>query len=277
VKFIRFAQMKMDGGVFKVEDEKRQLREVHVEGVEEGVVGIITNHSWLDNPTFRGMRKSLMNSFNQIYVLDLHGNAKKKERAPDGGDDKNVFDIEQGVAISLFVKKKGLKRGISHADLWGSRLSKYEAAAESTKEDVEWLLLQPTAPDFLFVPQDNALAKKYQMLWSIPQIFAPNGHPAPCLVTTRDQFAISFSPNESFSKVQALLSTNDESEARRRFRLCSQGQWDYQQAKAALAVLNLPKLTAAITYRPFPAYQPICPPCSRALFLLCSLRWMRGA
>jgi predicted helicase len=84
VKFIRFAQMKMDA-------------------VEEGIVGVITNHSWLDNPTFRGMRQSLMRSFEQIYVLDLHGNSKKKERAPDGSDDQNVFDIKQGVAISFFV------------------------------------------------------------------------------------------------------------------------------------------------------------------------------
>jgi hypothetical protein len=252
VKFIRFAQMKMDGGVFKVEDEKRQLREVHFEGVDEGVVGIITNHSWLDNPTFRGMRNSLMNSFDQIYVLDLHGSAKKKERAPDGSGDKNVFDrIAQGVAISLFVKKIGLQRGIFHSDLWGSRLSKYQAAAEATKEEVEWRFLQPAPPDFLFVPQDNALAKKYQTLWSIPQIFAPSGDPAPCLVTTHDQFAISFSPNESFSKVQVLLSTNNESDARRLFRLCSQGQWDYQRAKAALAVLNLRNLKVAVTYRPF--------------------------
>src|SRR5271166_556499 len=85
VKFIRFAQSKMDA-------------------VEEGVVGVITNHSWLDNPTFRGMRQSLTRSFEQIYVLDLHGNAKKNEHAPDGSKDENVFDIEQGVAISLLVK-----------------------------------------------------------------------------------------------------------------------------------------------------------------------------
>ena len=97
VKFIRFAQLKMDA-------------------VPEGVVGIITNHSWLDNPTFRGMRQSLMRSFEQIYVLDLHGNAKKKERAPDGSKDENVFDIEQGVAISLFVKRAGLERGIWRGD-----------------------------------------------------------------------------------------------------------------------------------------------------------------
>ena len=79
VKFIRFAQLKMDA-------------------MEEGIVGIITNHSWLDNPTFRGMRQSLMRTFQQIYVLDLHGNTKKKERSSDGSKDENVFDIEQGVA-----------------------------------------------------------------------------------------------------------------------------------------------------------------------------------
>ncbi len=108
VKFIRFAQLKMDA-------------------VEEGVVGIITNHSWLDNPTFRGMRQSLMRSFERIYVLDLHGNAKKKERAPDGSKDENVFDIEQGVAISLFVKRPGLERGVRRGDFWGKQLHKVSA------------------------------------------------------------------------------------------------------------------------------------------------------
>ena len=102
VKFIRFAQWKMDQ-------------------VEEGIVGIITNHSFLDNPTFRGMRQSLMQTFNRIYVLDLHGNTKKKETAPDGGKDENVFDIEQGVCISLLVRKPGLEQKIFHADLWGKR------------------------------------------------------------------------------------------------------------------------------------------------------------
>ena len=91
VKFIRFAQWKM-------------------EQVEEGVVGIITNHSFLDNPTFRGMRSSLMHTFNQMYLMDLHGNTKKKERTPEGGKDENVFDIEQGVAISLLVEKEGIAK-----------------------------------------------------------------------------------------------------------------------------------------------------------------------
>jgi len=86
VKFIRFAQWKIDQA-------------------GEGVLGFITNHSYLDNPTFRGMRQSLMNSFNEIYILDLHGNSLKKEKCPDGSKDENIFDIRQGVAIALFIKR----------------------------------------------------------------------------------------------------------------------------------------------------------------------------
>ena len=87
VKFIRFAQWKIDQS-------------------GEGVLGFITNHSYLDNPTFRGMRQSLMNSFDEIYILDLHGNSLKKEKAPDGSKDENVFDIQQGVAIVFMIKFK---------------------------------------------------------------------------------------------------------------------------------------------------------------------------
>ena len=86
VKFIRYAQWKIDKN-------------------GEGIVGFITNHSYLDNPTFRGMRESLLQSFDRIYILNLHGNALKKEKCPDGSKDENVFDIRQGVAIGIFIKK----------------------------------------------------------------------------------------------------------------------------------------------------------------------------
>ncbi len=86
VKFLRFAQWK-------------------IEQAGCGVVGMITNHSYLDNPTFRGMRQSLMKTFDDIYILDLHGNSLKKETCPDGSKDENVFDIRQGVAICFMVKK----------------------------------------------------------------------------------------------------------------------------------------------------------------------------
>lgn len=232
VKFIRFAQLKM-------------------EPVEEGIVGIITNHSWLDNPTFKGMRKSLMATFDQIYVLDLHGNSKKKERAPDGSEDQNVFDIEQGVAISLFVKGPSLQRGVWHGELWGRRLAKYQAAALGTKSSIAWAELLPDEPDWMFKPQDVELGRRYRAYWSIPAVFSPMGDPAPGIVTTHDQFAVSFSSSEARQKVRALLSTPSEQEARKLFRLCAQNQWNYEEAKRGLSQVNLKAKSVQISYRPF--------------------------
>ncbi len=106
VKFIRFAQWK-------------------IEQAGEGALGLITNHGYLDNSTFRGMRQSLTESFEQIYLLNLHGNSLKKERCPDGSEDKNVFDIRQGVAIGLFIKKPRHERKVFYAERWGVRDGKY--------------------------------------------------------------------------------------------------------------------------------------------------------
>jgi len=222
-----------------------------MEQVEEGVVGAITNHAWLDNPTFKGMRRSLMETFNQVYALDLHGNAKKQERAPDGGPDENIFDIEQGVAVSLFIKSPSAERGVWHADVWGKRIAKYKALAEASITSVPWTRLQPGPPDWLLKPQDVDLAHRYREFWSIPAIFAPIGDPAPGVVTTHDEFAISFTKEEAEDKVRKLLSTANEREARRLFRLCSQSQWSYSRAKADLPNLDLEKSTVKLTYRPF--------------------------
>jgi len=251
VKFIRFAQMKMDGGEFKFIDDAGNVQSIAIEGVERGVVGVITNHSWLDNPTFKGMRKSLMGSFDQIYVFDLHGNAKKKERAPDGGDDQNVFDIEQGVAISLFVKGQGLERGVWHSDLWGKRLAKYQSAAIASKSSIAWTDLKPEGPDWLLKPRDTDLARLYGEYWSIPDVFAVLGDPAPGFATQHDEFAISQSEAEAIRKVRKFLAASNEREAREHFSLCAQSQWQYERAKKELAVLNLDAHTQEITYRPF--------------------------
>jgi predicted helicase len=232
IKFIRFAQLKMDS-------------------VQEGIVGIITNHSWLDGPTFAGMRRSLLDSFHSIYVLDLHGNAKKVERAPDGGDDQNVFDIEQGVAISLFVKRPGIENRVYHAELWGKRLAKYESLAEGSTRRLAWVPITPNEPDWLFKPQDLELAKAYRGFCAIQDIFSPIGDPAPGIVTTHDQFAISFTPEEAKRKVNDLLITVTENEARSKFRLCSQAQWSYERAKSKLAQLDLDEHLAPVLYRPF--------------------------
>ena len=170
VKFIRFAQWKM-------------------EQAEEGIVAIITNHSFLDNPTFRGMRHSLLQTFNQMYLLDLHGNTRKKEKTPKGGKDENVFDIEQGVAVSLMIKKKGLRRAVYHADLWGRRHEKYKTLLETKKNDVEWTKLKPSTPSYLFIPQDEKLREEYEQGWQLTDIFMKSNSG---IVSKRDKIAFHF-------------------------------------------------------------------------------------
>lgn len=133
IKFIRFGQWR-------------------IEQTGYGILAFITNHTWLDGLTHRRMRESLMETFDDIYVLDLHGNSKKKEVAPDGGKDENVFDIQQGVAISIFVKRNGAGKGgqrpcaVRHAELWGHRAAKYEQFLEQDTASTPWRELKPTAP-----------------------------------------------------------------------------------------------------------------------------------
>ena len=238
VKFIRFAQWR-------------------IERSGEGVLGLVTNHAWLDNPTFRGMRKSLMESFDEIRLLDLHGNAKKKERAPDGAKDENVFDIQQGVAIGLFVKRGGGGPArVFHADLWGERQAgpeggKYGWLAANDVATTDWQRLAPKPPFYLFVPRDEALWNEYWAAWSIPAIFSPNGDPAPGIVTTQDQFAISWTPEEAAAKVERLLATSSEAEARALWRLCSQNQWQYDRARRELADDSWRQRITPVLYRPF--------------------------
>jgi hypothetical protein len=172
VKFIRFAQWKIDQ-------------------IGEGIVGYITNHAYLDNPTFRGMRQSLMNSFDEIYILDLHGNSLKKEKAPDGSEDKNVFDIQQGVAIVLLVKKKS-RTGqckIYHSELWGLRDDKYDFLRSHDFKTVKQTELNPSQPFYFFVPKQEKHKAKYDAYPKITEIFPVN---SVGVVTARDSFAIDF-------------------------------------------------------------------------------------
>ncbi len=186
VKFIRFAQHKIDQA-------------------GEGIVAIITNHGFLDNPTFRGMRQSLLTSFHCLYILDLHGNANRQERTPNGGKDENVFDIQQGVAISIFVKKKGLSRGVFHADMYGSRDSKYKQCEEQSIENIEWNPIKPETPFYLFTPYDNETAKEYDKFYSLNDIFSVN---TIGIITGNDKDLIKFNKDEMLNNPK-LESIND--------------------------------------------------------------------
>ena len=157
-----------------------------------GVLGFITDHGYLDNPTFRGMRQALMRDFDKIYLLDLHGNSRKKEKTPAGDPDKNVFDIQQGVAIGIFVKSSQNNEQparVFHAELWGERKEKYQWLLENELTTTTWKELKPQTPFYLFMPQDGNLKKEYEAGWKITEIMPVN---VLGFQTHRDNFAISF-------------------------------------------------------------------------------------
>jgi predicted helicase len=224
-----------------------------IERTGAGILAFITNHGYLDNPTFRGMRQSLMNLFTDIYVLNLHGNSKKKEKCPDGSPDENVFDIQQGVTLGIFVKEPG-KAGpakVFHAHLWGSREAKYEYLFETDVSATRWETVDPQAPAYLFTPQDKDTRAEYERGWKLPDAMSQNGDPAPGIVTTHDQFAISLTRTDAEGKVGQLLATNSEAEARTLFRLCTQSQWNYLRAKKELQDGSWKKRIQQVLYRPF--------------------------
>ncbi|KAA6348447.1 hypothetical protein EZS27_004139, partial [termite gut metagenome] len=153
----------------------------------EGILAYVNNHSFLDNPTFRGMRWSLLQTFDKIYILDLHGNTRKKEVAPDGDQDENVFDIQQGVSINIFVKTEKKKTGnlarVFHYDLYGERNDKYSFLLNNSLTSVEWHELQLKAPQYFFVAKDFKNQEEYENGFSIQELFPVN---SVGVVTARD-------------------------------------------------------------------------------------------
>ena len=224
-----------------------------IERTGQGILGYITNHAYLDNPTFRGMRQSLMSTFTDIYILNLHGNSKKKEITPEGSKDENVFDIQQGVSICLLVKEPGSKKKakVHYADLWGLRVGKYQTLFETNVNDTVWEELKPHSPYYLFVKRDETDLAEYMQGWKLPDIMNQNGDPAPGIVTTHDEFAISWNAEEAKNKVNRLIETDSEDEARTLFRLCKQAQWNYKSAKLELSTNEWIKEIKTILYRPF--------------------------
>jgi predicted helicase len=224
-----------------------------IEKTGAGILAFITNHGYLDNPTFRGMRQRLMRSFSDIYILNLHGSSKKREVCADGSKDENVFDIQQGVTIGVFVRQANDEHAatVHYADFWGLREDKYTRLFESDIQSTGWRELNAQAPSYLFIPQDADLLSEYQRGWKLPDAMNQSGDPAPGVVTTQDEFAISWDPKEAKDKVRRLLETNSEAEARAIFQLCTQAQWDYGKAKDELKEGKWENKIVPILYRPF--------------------------
>lgn len=237
VKFIRFAQSKIDSQ-------------------ESGIFAFISNNSFLDNPTFRGMRYSLMQSFDKIYILNLHGDTRKKEKAPDGSKDDNVFDIMQGVSINIFIKQnsKAKNTKIYYHDLYGKRKDKYEFLYENDLNSIKWTLVKNNEPFYLFLPQNNDLLEEYNKGISVKDIFMLS---SVGIVGGRDKFVMSNSDNlesleELKTKIKRFLSLDIES-ARKEFDLGQDSRdWKIEYALKELKdTQNNSFNYKKIHYRPF--------------------------
>ena len=234
VKFIRLSQWLLDG-------------------TGAGVHGYISNHGYLDNPTFRGMRWSLMQSFRRIHVLDLHGNLKKREVPPEGGRDINVFDIQQGVAIGLFTKAAAASRCVRHADLWGEREQKYRWLWEHGSADTEWVQLEPGPPFHLFELFDDAGTGAYYGWPGIKEVMAVN---VTGIVTARDGFVIDLEPSALLDRIETFLNNRlSDTEVKKRLGLKENYAWRIAAARSELRAATrrkrLEDFVTKILYRPF--------------------------
>jgi len=233
VKFLRFAQWK-----------------IHRTG--RGIVAMITNHSYLDNPTFRGMRQSLLETFDEIYILDLHGNSLKRETAPDGGPDENVFDIRQGVAIALMVKHGDpQRRGVYHAHLYGSREAKYDWLSSHALDTAGYQPITPESPYYFFTPRETQNLQAYQSWPRITEVFPVN---SVGIVTARDGFAIAFDRTQLQNRVlqfQNIQGLPDQLLAQA-YGLKDKAGWSLASArKKVQADANAQSNIYPISYRPF--------------------------
>ncbi|GAA9991103.1 DNA methyltransferase [Helicobacter pylori] len=189
VKFMRFAQNK-------------------IESLGHGLFGFISNNAFLDNPTFRGLRRSLLECYDELYILNLHGNARKKEKTPQGADDENVFNIKQGVSINLFVKKaQTTKQKIHYYDVYGERAEKYAFLAQNDLNSIEWLELTPREPFYLLLPLKTRLLDEYEQGFSVKDMFQIS---SVGIVTGKDRIFIA--NNTESLKEQVLKYCNEFNE-----------------------------------------------------------------
>ncbi|MGN8407478.1 type ISP restriction/modification enzyme [Helicobacter pylori] len=235
VKFMRFAQNK-------------------IESLGHGLFGFISNNAFLDNPTFRGLRRSLLECYDELYILNLHGNARKKEETPQGAKDENVFNIKQGVSINLFVKKAPTtKQKIFYYDVYGQRAEKYAFLARNDLNSINWLELAPREPFYLLLPLETPLLDEYEQGFSVQDMFQI-GSTGIC--SQRDH-VVFHKDKESLLKLLKDFSTLEPSELCRVYNIKKDGRdWrlEYAIRDVKANANNLEKYIVLCQYRPFDFY-----------------------
>lgn len=192
VKFIRFGQY-------------------FIEKNEYGVLAFINNHGFLDNPTFRGMRWHLLNTYDKIYIIDLHGNLKKKEVSPDGSPDDNVFDIEPGVSINILIKKSSDNNELAevyHIDKYGNRNNKYDFLWNNSLNKLGLEKISPVDPFYFFANKDFNLIEEYESGFFFKELFIEDSLG---VLSKNDAITISFDKTELNEIVNDFLKMDQRS------------------------------------------------------------------
>ncbi len=231
IKFIRFAHWKIDKA-------------------GKGVIGMITNNSYLSGLIHRGMRKSLLNSFNEIYILNLHGNSRIGEKCPDGSKDENVFDIQQGVSIALFIKDKKQK-GFGKAfyqDVYGIREKKYEYLNRYDVASTKWIKLQPSKPHYFFVEKDFSHEARYDKFLSVQDIFIQSSSG---VKTHRDHFIAGFTKEEIKQRMKTFTGDLQDEIVRHGLDLKDTRDWNMKTARESVKKLDWKDSIRQYAYRPF--------------------------
>ena len=224
-----------------------RLGQEYISKTGEGILAFICNNSFIDGIIHRQMRKELMGKFDEIYILDLHGNSRKKETAPDGSKDENVFDIMQGVSINIFVKRPQKTDGckIYHCELFGGRDNKYEFLNNNELKDVKWAELAPKEPYFFFVPKDFSAQKDYEKGFKIDELMKVN---VSGIKTQRDDASIFMTETEMKTMNFDFRDLSIE-ELKLKYGFKDVRDWQVHSAKSDLQKNEL--LTNKIFYRPF--------------------------
>ncbi|MFP6009259.1 type ISP restriction/modification enzyme [Helicobacter pylori] len=233
VKFMRFAQNK-------------------IESLGHGLFGFISNNGFLDNPTFRGLRRSLLECYDELYILNLHGSTRKKEETPQGAKDENVFNIMQGVSINLFVKKaQATKQKIYYYyDVYGERAEKYAFLAQNDLNSIEWLEIAPREPFYLLLPQKTPLLEEYEQGFSVQDMFQVGGTG----ICSKKDHVVFHKDKESLLKLLKDFSTLEPSELRRKYDIGDDSRdWRLNNAirEVETNIKRLEEYIVLCQYRPF--------------------------
>ncbi|UOQ95933.1 N-6 DNA methylase [Hymenobacter sp. 5317J-9] len=217
----------------------------------QGVIGFITNNSFLDGLTHRNMRKHLLETFDYIYIYNLHGDVKRKDTAPDGSKDENVFDIQQGVSIFILSKSPAGSKDLAtvkHLDSYGKRTVKYEELEKISLSKTAWNTLNPIEPNYFFTPNDNEFTQDYSGFIGLGEIFNANSSG---IQTKRDGTTIRESKDALKLVIDDFASLGTE-EVREKYQLPADGRdWKIEWAAQHCKNTSIDFNPTRVLYRPF--------------------------